>query len=98
MGFHGTPLSAQLSSRNVCTVRNSRLDGTPLSAQLSSRNVCTVRNSRLDGTPLPHKQQKYSDCSSLTSVFERILVDYLPKSATDYSEHAMFDREWAWPT
>ena len=35
-----------------------------------------MRNFSLDGTPLPHEQQDYSDYSSLTSVFERISVDY----------------------
>ena len=52
--------------------------GSPLSAQLSSKSVCTTRNFSLDGSPLPHEQQNYSDCSSLTSVYERILVDCLP--------------------
>ena len=52
--------------------------GTPLSAQLSSRSVYTVRSFSLDRIPLSHEQQDYSDYSSLTSVFERILVDYLP--------------------
>ena len=68
LGFHGTPLSAQLSSRNVCTVRN------------SMEPPCLM-NSKIIHT---YKR------------FLRILVDYLPLSATGYSEHAIVDREWAW--
>ena len=50
-----------------------RVPWNPLSA---STSVCTVRKFGLDGTPLPYEQQDYSDYSSLTSVFERIPVDY----------------------
>lgn len=43
--------------------------GSPLSAQLSSKSVCTTRNFSLEHANL---------------------------SPTEYTEHAIFNREWAW--
>ena len=39
---------------------------------------------------------KKSDCSSPTSVFERILVDYMPSNVTDDLDHAVLVEKWAW--
>ena len=44
--------------------------------------------------PLPSWTAKVSWYYVLTSVIGRILVVYLPSSATGYSEHTIFDREW----
>ena len=55
-----------------------------------------MRRSRLDRTPPTSLNSKKIDRSSPKSVFEWILVDYLPSNVTDDLEHAIVNRKWAW--
>ena len=75
------PRSAQATA-SLADPEGGELEGFNRTPLLASISLYTMGNFRLDWTP-----QKYSDCSSPTSIFERFLVDYLPSNVTDDLEH-----------
>ena len=61
-GCKGTPLSVQLSNRNVCTVTITSLDGTPLPHEQQSYYGCSSPTSDLDHFLVDYLPQSLTDC------------------------------------